>query len=144
MKPAFFHAARRCSAVALMLLCACSAPARTPESVADSAASVIDSNGAPQAVGQVDSTALPVVITLRRDSLGVDPAATTESLNRAIEAVVPELQAVMDFEVLAISPAILTLNVRPRAPFGPDDLVSALRGNRLVASVEVSRVRRVQ
>lgn len=105
----------------------------------DSAMKTADS---PQ-VRPVDSTAAPVVITLRRDSLGIAPQESMQQVTARIEGALPRLRNVADFDVLAISPAILAVNARPKAPMTPDNLIAALRTHPLVQSVERSAVQRV-
>lgn len=88
--------------------------------------------------GLADSSVRPVVLTLRRDSLGLAAGASTESTMAAIQRAVGELKRVADFEVLAISPAILAVNVRAVRPADARLLAGIFRAHRLVASVGVA------
>jgi hypothetical protein len=91
----------------------------------------------------VDSTVAPVIVTLRRDSLGLDAQAATPVVTARIEAVLPRLRSVADFDVLAISPTILAINVRPKVPMTSTDFIAALRTHPLVSSIERSAVSRI-
>ena len=123
----------------LWFLMACSPAARVKDA-GDSAQTQPDS----VITGVIDSTARPVVITLHRDSLGLAAGASVQQTSDAVNAAVAELRRLAPFEVLAVSPAILAVQVRPTAPMKAAVLVTALRRHRLVASAEIDVVVRVR
>jgi len=92
---------------------------------------------------EIDRARQPVVITLRRDSLGLGPTASADDVADAMRAAASELTRVAAFDLLAVSPAIFALNVRPRDPGSLEAFLSSLRRHRLVAEVEVSGVARI-
>ena len=81
---------------------------------------------------------LPVVITLRREQLGLPAGSqSTDATIVAMQRAMRELATVAQFEVLALSPAILAVNVRAIDPPDAVRLAKLLSGHRLVASAEV-------
>ena len=127
----------------LLLLMAAACSRSAPRNGGD-AVDTARAGSDPPRVGVIDSTALPVIISFRRDSLGLPPGASMQRVDSAIAAVLPVLRRVVDFDLLAISPAILAVSVRPKPPMRPAELVAALRGHRLVADVEVSGIVRIR
>jgi hypothetical protein len=79
-------------------------------------------------------------VTLRRDSLGLAADASSDSIRAVLERAVVRLRSAADFEVLAISPAILALQVRARTPNGSGSLAHALRRHPLVEAAEVESI----
>lgn len=91
-----------------------------------------------------DSAARPVVVTLRRDSLGLPADAPADSVIAAMRRMADSLQRVAPFQVLAISPAVHALQVR--ATDGETGLGNArvlaarLREHPWVAAAEVEGI----
>lgn len=91
-----------------------------------------------------DSTSRPVIITLRRDSLRVVAGAPMDTVRARIDAALARLRETAEFEVLAVSPAILAVRVRARTAGGAPELAQALRAHPLVEASEIEGVARVR
>jgi hypothetical protein len=91
-----------------------------------------------------DPALRPVVLILRRDSLRLQPNAPIDSVRSAIDRAVAELRRTAEFDVLAVSPAILAVNIRARGGRAPADLATTLRSHPFVASAEVEGYARRQ
>lgn len=123
----------------LLLPCAC---ARTAGGEGDHSSAGPAASADSLAVQQADS-AIHVMVTLRRDSLRLEVSQTPQQVSAQIDSALARVRQSIEFDVLAISPAILAANVRPRAPMSVADLVLRLRAHPLVAAAEPSGVIRV-
>lgn len=92
--------------------------------------------GSAAVVSPSGSPAGRVILSLRRDSLGLEPGASDSATARAIQTAIITLQQVKAFEVLSTLPPIYAVLVRPRDGGSVTELIKALSGHRLVLAAE--------
>ena len=81
-----------------------------------------------------------VVITFRQDSLHLRPGVSPDSVSATLQRVVAALQQSNQFEVLAISPAVYAVKVRPLGGGDPKTLAASLSRHPGIARAEVEQV----
>mgnify|MGYP000554320380 CR=1 FL=1 len=96
-----------------------------------------------RALGGADSSSLPVIVTFDSVALGIRQGLSRDSVLHSMVVAVERLGRSVSFTVIAYSPELLAISLRPADGLSSDSLVGVLSRDPAVRAAELDSMSRI-